>query len=164
MISIVVAHDRNLAIGKDNDLPWQISEDLKRFKEVTLGHPVIMGRKTFESIYNRLKKPLPGRQNIVISSQLNNMEDVTIARNLQKAIDAADVSNEIFIIGGARVFEEAIKKQLADRMYVTYVDTEVEGDTFFLPYDETNWKLVEKMNSSNEKYNYSFLIYDRVKK
>lgn len=126
VISIIAAMAENRVIGRGNEMPWDIPSELRRFKERTMGHPVIMGRKTFESIGH----PLPGRKNIVISGQEDfSPEGCIVVRDLQSAITAAEGADEVFICGGESVFREAIP--LADRIYLTIIDEEFDGDTFF---------------------------------
>lgn len=130
MISIIAALDEKRGIGKAGQLPWHISEDLKRFKEITLGHTVIMGRITFDSI----GKPLLNRKNIVISSQLQNLDgaikDLVFVNSLDEALEIA--KGDVFIIGGGQVYAESIEK--ADKLYLTLVEGDFNCDTFFPDY------------------------------
>ena len=124
IISIIAAMAENRVIGRGNEMPWDIPSELHQFKERTMGHPVIMGRKTFESIGH----PLPGRTNIIISGQQEFApEGCIVVRDLQAAITAGEGASEVFICGGESVFREAIT--LADRIYLTIIDEEFEGDT-----------------------------------
>jgi len=156
IISAIVAATENNAIGKDNKLPWHLPDDLKFFKKTTLGKPVLMGRKTFES----LEKPLPGRLNIVISHQKNLMlpEGVILCNNLNEGIERLEQENkeEVFIIGGGKIFEETI--DLWDRIYLTKVHTAVENATAFFPeIDHTHWKKIwEEYHEADERHQYSF--------
>lgn len=143
----------NGAIGKDNKLLWHISEDLKRFKKITSGHPVIMGRKTHESM-GRL---LPGRTNIIITRDAKyKVEGAEIASSLEKAIDIGERADkeEIFIIGGGQIYAQAI--EIAQKLYLTIVHKNVHGDTFFPDYSEFKKKVFEQ-KSSSERYEYTFL-------
>ena len=134
-ISFVVAVSRNGVIGRNGGLPWHISTDLKRFKAITMGKPLIMGRKTWESLP---KKPLPGRPNIVITRQKNYRAEGAIAvADVPSALAAAGVAGEICVIGGGEIFEMFLPQ--ADRIYLTEVDLEVDGDTFFPLIDPTQW-------------------------
>jgi dihydrofolate reductase len=140
-ISVVVAVGRdqqhNHVIGKDNKLLWHIPDDLKRFKEITLGHPVVMGRKTFESILAELGRPLPGRTNIVVTRDAQwNHPGVEVYHSLQAAFDRAAAldQDEIFIGGGTQLYTEAFPQ--IDRIYLTIIDAEAEGDAFFPDYAE----------------------------
>ncbi len=141
MISLVVAASLNNAIGKDNQLLWHLPNDLRFFKNITWGCPVIMGRKTFESV----GKPLPGRTNIIITRQQNWTAEGTItASGLNHAIELANNSGctDIFIIGGAEIYLLAMPQ--ADRIYLTRVHTHIEGDAFFPELDNTQWNLIEE--------------------
>ncbi len=127
MISIIAALDERRGIGKNGQLPWQLPEDLKRFKEITTGHTVIMGRKTFESI----GKPLPNRTNIIITNNLDfQAQDITIAYSLDEALEKA--KGDVFIIGGGEIFNQAILR--ADKLYLTLVKGDFNCDTFFPDY------------------------------
>jgi dihydrofolate reductase len=126
IISIIAAMAENRVIGRENELPWDLPSEHRRFKEITMGHPVIMGRRTFESIGH----PLPGRKNIIITAQQGfSCEGCTVVKDLQAAISACEGSDEVFICGGESVFREAMP--LADRIYLTIVEDEFYGDAFF---------------------------------
>lgn len=126
IISIIAAMSGNRVIGRENELPWDLPSEHRRFREITMGHPVIMGRKTFESIGH----PLPGRKNIVITTQQGfSPEGCTVVNDLQSAIAACERADEVFICGGEMVFRAAMP--LADRIYLTVIDEEFDGDTFF---------------------------------
>ena len=134
-IVLVVAVSRNGVIGRDGGLPWHISSDLKRFKAITMGKPLIMGRKTWESLP---KKPLPGRRNIVITRQKNyQAEGAVIVADVASALAAAGEVEEICVIGGGEIFTKFFAK--ADRIYLTEVDLEVEGDTRFPLVEPAQW-------------------------
>ena len=134
-ISFVVAVSRNGVIGHDGGLPWHISTDLKRFKAITMGKPLIMGRKTWESLP---KKPLPGRLNIVITRQKNyRAEGAVVVADVPSALKAAGAAEEICVIGGGEIFDMFLAQ--TDRIYLTEVDLEVDGDTFFPPLDPAQW-------------------------
>ena len=142
-IIIISAVAKNMTIGKDNDLPWKLPSDLKQFKKKTLGCPMIMGRKTWESFGS---KPLPNRPHIVISSQRMNFEydDVFHAFGLSEAIAKAKTFGKtIWVIGGQTIYEQAMS--IADRMYITHVDAEVDGDRHFPPIREDVWKPVSQV-------------------
>jgi dihydrofolate reductase len=154
-ISLIAAISENRVIGRDNALPWHIPEDLKRFKEITKGHPVIMGRKTYESI-GRL---LPKRTNIIVTRDMGYMVDgAVIVHSLNDALDIVANEGEVFIIGGGQIFEQAMK--IANKLYLTIVHTEIEGDAYFPDYSDFN-KEVFKKDSSNEKYTYTFLDLEK---
>ncbi len=160
MISLIAAMDKNRLIGKANGLPWHLPADFKHFKEVTMGKPIIMGRKTFESI----GKPLPGRKNIVISRKGFTAEGVFVVDSIDKALQAVENADEVMIIGGASFYEQMISR--ADRMYLTFVDAECEGDAWFPQFDIRDWDVIsESSYKSDPKNNYDFSIkvYQRKK-
>ena len=160
MVSIIVAVAQNGTIGDKNALLWHISEDLRFFKRTTSGHPVIMGRKTYDS----LGRPLPNRTNVVISRTAEHIEGCTIARSLEEAIAMFPADEEVFIIGGAQIY--ALALDVADRFYLTRVEHDYEGDTKFPEWDESQWQLVEQeAYPCGEKYPYPFAFerYERVK-
>lgn len=153
IISIISAVAENRAIGKNNELLWHIPEDLKRFKEITTGHVVIMGQKTFESI----GRPLPDRTSIVISDDLSfNPADAVIARSIEESIEKAKEieKEEIFICGGGSIYRQFMP--LADKLYLTIVEGNFEADTFFPDYSEFK-KIIKEEKGSDEKYKYKFI-------
>jgi len=150
IISIIVAKATNNAIGKDNCLLWHISQDLKRFKALTLSHPIVMGRKTFESI----GRPLPGRRNIVISRNFSH-DGVEVASSLQEALLMCKDDEEVFITGGGQIYKQAI--DIADRLYITDVFCEPEADTYFPEIDLSKWE----EQSREEHDGYAFVNYQR---
>ena len=160
-LTIIVAVGENNAIGKDNDLIWHLSNDLKRFKKLTNGHHIIMGRKTFESF----PKPLPNRTHIVITHQknYNAPSDVIIVNNLEDAIDAALGDDQPFIIGGGEIYKQAIS--IADKLEVTRVhDTFENADTFFPEIEDSLWKEINRTThdaDENHKHAFSFITYVR---
>lgn len=142
-IHIIAAIGKNLVIGRGNELLWPIPDDLKRFKQLTTGHPVIMGRKTFESIFASLGKPLPNRTNIVITRDPSyQREGVVVVHSLEEALDQARALDaaEMFVIGGAQIYEQALP--LADKLYLTLIDAEEDGDAYFPPYEHLFTKKV----------------------
>lgn len=158
MISIIAAISENRTIGKNNRLPWHIPEDLKRFKSLTLGHPIIMGRTTFESI----RKPLPGRTNIIVTRNKEfKAEGCVICNSLNEAINVAKRNNqgEIFIIGGGQIYEQAI--EFADKIYLTIVKGSYEGDAFFPDYAPFS-KIISKTDSKDKNYSYTFFELERA--
>ncbi len=156
-VSIIVAMAQGRVIGRDGDLPWHLPDDLKHFKTVTLGHPVLMGRKTFDSIHARLGKALPGRRNLVLSRdpayQAPGAETfVDLDQALQAAAEGA--TDELFVIGGAEIYRLALPR--ADRLYLTQVDAEVEGDTYFPPLG-SDWRQVsDELHAADSKHSYAF--------
>jgi len=162
-VSIIAALGTNNVIGRDNQLPWHMPADLKRFKALTSGHHLLMGRRTYESVGT----PLPGRITVVISRSPDYAPaGVAVARSLDEAISKAEAAGdpEIFVGGGTQIFEQALHR--ADRMYLTRVHAEPEGDTFFPEFDDVNeWKLVDAEHYEADErnpYPYSFLTYERA--
>ena len=157
--NIIVAISDNNAIGKDNALLWHISEDLRFFRRTTLGSPVIMGRKTFESI----GRALPGRVNIVISRGFSTGEDVEVASSLQEAFAIAESTNleKCFVMGGGQIYAQALEE--ADRMIVTHVHTVIEdADTFFPPIDPQVWTVAQRSEMFTDEetgFNFEFVEY-----
>ncbi|CAH1212314.1 IS1595 family transposase ISSsu9 [Paenibacillus allorhizoplanae] len=157
-ISFIFAMDRNRAIGVNNKLPWHLPGDLKFFKNVTMGHPILMGRKTYESI----GKPLPGRRNVILTQNTAyQAEGCEVIHSVDEAIDAFR-DQELFVIGGAEIFK--LFASHVNRMYITYIEDEFEADTFMSDLDLSNWTLVSsEQGERNEKnpYEYYFRIYER---
>ena len=157
MISLLWAMDENRAIGRNNQLPWHLPEDLKYFKRVTMGKPIAMGRKTNDTI----GRPLPGRENIVITRKQGvTIEGCTVIHDVKDILKRDD--EELFVIGGAEIFKEILP--FADRLYVTEIREEFEADTFFPEYNLSEWELIEStLGIKDEKnpYNYEFLVYQR---
>ncbi|MGF7532897.1 dihydrofolate reductase DfrA [Bacillus mexicanus] len=159
MISFIFAMDANRLIGKDNDLPWHLPNDLAYFKKVTSGHSIIMGRKTYESI----GRPLPNRKNIVVTSApASQFPGCTVVSSIKDVLDICSDSEECFVIGGAQLYTALFP--YADRLYMTKILHEFEGDRHFPEFDETDWKLVsaEKgIKDEKNPYDYEFLIYEK---
>ncbi len=153
--TIIAAVSKNGVIGKNGDIPWHYPEDLKHFKETTTGHPVIMGRKTFESLPEDYR-PLPGRENIVLTRSGVENDEVTEAGSLEEAYSkAAEESEEAFVIGGESVYRQSLPE--ADRMILTRVHDEFDGDTYFPEWDESKWEEVGR----DEREEISFVRYTR---
>jgi dihydrofolate reductase len=153
--SIIVAHDDKLGIGKNNQLLFRISADLKRFKAITMGHPIIMGRKTFESI----GRALPGRTNIVITRDQNySAPGCEVAHSLSQALDLAQSldDEEVFIIGGGEIFKLAMEQNLTDKIYVTKVKGDFKAEIFFPPYSSFKSTVFKKEGTEND-YQFTFL-------
>jgi len=160
-ISIIAALASNNVIGRDNEMPWHLPADLKRFKALTMGHHLVMGRKTFEAI----GRPLPGRTTVVVTRRgAFAAPDVVVAPSIDAALDTAHGDSEVFIAGGAEIYEQMIHR--ADRMYLTRVHADVGGDAFFPDFDDvTEWSLVDSEHHEPDEKNalpYSFLTYERV--
>ena len=160
ILSLIASVDKNLGIGKDNQLLWHLPAELKYFKKITSGNTVIMGRLTYESI----GKALPNRRNIVLSRNKDFVaEGCEVMEDLFSAIKSCKKNEEVFIIGGATIYRQAL--QVADKIYLTRVETTKEADAFFPEFSLSGWKLVHmEMHKADEKnkYNYTFSIYQRI--
>lgn len=133
-VAVIAAVSANGVIGQEGGLPWYYSEDLQYFKSVTMGSPVVMGRRTFESIVDRLGEPLPGRTNVVLTrSGLDTSEDVIVSQSLESGIDRAEelTDDTSYVIGGGSIFEQVIEDGLADRLVITHIDETYDGDTYW---------------------------------
>ena len=162
-VCIVAALARNRTIGRRNRMPWHLPEDLKRFKQLTLGHAVVMGRKTFESIIATLGKPLPLRDNIVITRSPDwNCAGCLIVHSLEAALVAAARSRDVFVIGGAEIY--ALAMPVAKRLYLTEIDCEFDGDTFFPEFDRSRWREISRdlrPAAGAQGFAYAFVEYER---
>ncbi len=160
-VSLICAMDRNRLIGNNNQLPWHLPADLKLFKKTTLGKPVIMGRKTYESI----GKALPGRQNIVITSRLDwSAANCDVANNVDQALELATGAEEVMLIGGASLYRQTI--DIADIIYLTIIDHSFSGDTWFPEFDLRHWKVAKREvfdSDQGNQYSFSFVKYIREK-
>ncbi|BFM49476.1 type 3 dihydrofolate reductase [Marinomonas sp. THO17] len=166
MLSLIVAMSTNRTIGINNALPWHLPNDLKYFKQATMGKPIVMGRKTFESI----GKPLPGRRNIVITrDDKYQAEGIDVVSSLEQAIALGEDiclvngQEEVMVIGGAQIYELALPK--ADRLYITHVDAEVAGDAFFPEVDWPSFTLMAEENfvaEGHNPYDYRFSVYQKT--
>ena len=164
--ALIVAMANNQTIGIDNSLPWHLPKDLQYFKKVTMAKPIIMGRKTFESI----GRPLPGRVNIVISRQdsyepkgVKVVDSLPAARELAESICLIDGVDEAMVIGGAQIYAQAIEE--ADRLYLTEVDAEINGDAWFPEFERSAWSEIGREDFLAEgpnPYNYSFIVLDKI--
>ncbi|HEV8656462.1 MAG TPA: dihydrofolate reductase [Candidatus Limnocylindria bacterium] len=161
-ISFVVAYDRKRTIGKDNKIPWRLPDDMRRVRQLTVGKPLIMGRRTWESI----GRPLPERTSIVLTrDRAFQCDGCLIARTPDEALKLAGAAPEIIVFGGAGVFEDFLPR--ADRIYLTEVDADVGGDTFFPPLDPGEWEVVEAVEHPADErhaYDFSFLTLDRKRR
>ena len=159
-LTIIAALSQNRVIGRNNDLAWDLPDDLQRFKRLTQGHHIIMGRKTYES----MGRPLPGRTNIVVTNQKDYKAPGCIVVNtLKDAIQKAENDSQPYIIGGGKIYEQALP--LADTMELTMIHAEVKGDTYFPEIDTSKWQIVAKStHPADEKHEYAFdfLTYQRV--
>ncbi len=161
MVSIIVAKSINNVIGINNSIPWHIPADLKMFKRLTNGNTIIMGRKTYESI----GKPLPDRFNIVVSSTMSKTESgILVVKNLDQAILKAPKDKNVFIVGGQRIYEEALNKNLVDKLYVTEIEKEFDGDTFFPEINTEMYYLEEKGELIQEEKTGLYFRYNTYSK
>ncbi len=166
LVSLIVAMASNRVIGRNNQLPWHLPNDLKYFKAVTMGKPIVMGRKTFESI----GKPLPGRVNIVVTTNpafaaegVRVVHSPDEALKLGKDIASLDGASEVMVIGGSQLYQEMLSR--AQRLYLTEVKAEVDGDTLFPPVDWSGWREREReefIAQGPNPYDYSFVVYERL--
>jgi dihydrofolate reductase len=163
-VNHIVCTSENWIIGKDGDMPWHIPEDLRFFKKTTMGCPVVMGRRTFESI----GRPLPGRLNIILTRDENYAvpDGVEVTNSIDNAIEIAkkaDLSpeiNDVFIIGGGEIYKQSMS--MIERLYLTRIHREIEGDTIYGPIDLSVFELTKREDMENETEKFSFLRYDRV--
>lgn len=156
MISLVAAVAKNGVIGKDGGLPWYLPEDLKRFRAMTTGKTVLMGRKTFESIMRRNNKPLPNRKNVVVTrdTAYQAPEGVIVFHDISEALESLK-NEDVMVIGGGQIYEQTIDR--ADALYITHVDQNIDGDVFFPKIDPSKWEKVDE-----EKHEgFSFVNYKR---
>ncbi len=161
LVSIIAAMDRNRLIGNNNQLPWHLPADLAHFKKLTMGKPIIMGRKTYESI----GRPLPGRTNIVLTRAATlQAEGVFVANSLQQALEHVASTDEAMIIGGSAIYKLALPR--ADRLYITYVENSYQGDAWFPEIDSAQWDIVATEHHPADQENLSdmkFVTYQRKK-
>ncbi|MBD8068077.1 dihydrofolate reductase [Bacillus sp. PS06] len=159
MISLLVAIDKNRLIGKDNDLPWHLPADLAYFKQVTMGHSIVMGRKTYESI----GRPLPGRENIVITrDESYSIEGCKVIHSIDEILQLNSADQELFVIGGSEIFKGILP--FADKLYLTEIDEEFEGDTYFPEIHFEDWELDSKekgVKDEKNPYDYYFCVYKK---
>lgn len=162
MLSIIVAVAKNNVIGKDNQLIWHLPEDLKRFKEITSGHTIIMGRKTFES----LGRVLPNRKHIILcnDADLNiNDENVTIVDDINRLGEYINKEEENFILGGATIYKLMLPK--VDKLYITKINQEFDGDVYFPEISEENWKITQRVKGKKDEknpYDYEYITYEKI--
>lgn len=157
-VSAVVAMSENRVIGLQNQLPWRLPEDLKRFRTLTLGHPILMGRKTFESI----GRVLPGRENLIISRQPDyRVKGARVFGAVQEAIDSCAETDELFIIGGAEIYRLTLDR--VERLYLTLVHQQIQGDAFFPEFSFTDFREVQRDVHQQNGLSYSFLVLDSVR-
>jgi dihydrofolate reductase len=157
-LTLVVAYAANRVIGRDNALPWKLPGDLAHFKRTTLGHPIVMGRKTWES----LGRPLPGRRNVVISRAADYAaEGATVVRDIDAALSACADTDEVFVIGGAQIYAAVLER--ADRIVATEVKADVDGDAYFPYLPAFRWREVSRQPQAEENgYAYDFVVYEKA--
>ena len=160
-VSIIAAMAENRVIGVNNTLPWRLPADLRHFRRVTTGHHVIMGRRNYESI----GKPLPDRTNIVVTRNPSyRAPGCLVKHSVEDALRSAQNDPEVFVIGGAEIYRQALDR--ADRLYLTLIHAEVQGDTYFPPIDEKHWREISRERHEPDGKNphaCTFLVYDRIK-
>jgi dihydrofolate reductase len=157
-VSSIVAISENHVIGKDNKLLWHLPKDLKHFKDTTTGHTVIMGRKTYDSV----GKPLPKRRNIIVTRQTITIEGCEVVNSIEAALALCKSESEVFVVGGAEIYKQAMK--LTDRIYLTIVHQNFDGDSFFPEIDDTEWKEVSREDFEPDAKNlipFSFITLER---
>jgi dihydrofolate reductase len=159
VVAIVVAHSTNRVIGRDGALPWRLPSDLRRFRELTSGHTVLMGRRTYESLPDAFR-PLPGRRNLVLSAEASySPEGAEVFSSLAAALDACE--GDCFVIGGEVTYRDALP--LCERLYATEIEAELEGDAFFPELDPAQWRLVEDAGRQVEnELSFAFRTYERA--
>ncbi|MFY0603082.1 MAG: dihydrofolate reductase [Flavobacteriaceae bacterium] len=161
MITIIAAIGMRNELGKDNDLIWHLPADLKRFKKITTGNYIIMGRNTFESI----GKPLPNRTSVIITRNMTYRQPgCLVVHSIEEALEVSKNQHEVFIIGGAEIYRQCIEKGLADKLDITQVHQEFEADVYFPEIKEESWELISKEDfkaDEKNKHDYSFLSYKK---
>lgn len=163
MLTAVVGMAHGNVIGRQNDLPWYLPADLKHFKQLTTGHTVVMGRNTCDSIIARLGHALPNRKSVVITrDKTYQPEGVTVVHSVEEALHLVD--GEADILGGQQIYEQTLP--YLDRLYITEVDADIDGDTYFPEYDSSQWREVSRESHSKDDknpYDYSFVVLDRIR-
>ena len=153
---MIVARSRNHVIGKDNQMPWKISADLQFFKKVTMGYPIIMGRKTWESI----GRPLPGRRNIVVSRNVNYLAlGAELVGSLEQALDSLKEFKRVLVIGGQQLFNQAFP--LADELFITEFEIQVNGDTYFEIPDPSDWQEIDRVQEKEGEIEFAYVTLRR---
>lgn len=156
---MIAAMTRNHVIGINNTLPWRLPADLKQFKTITMGKPILMGRKTFESI----GKALPGRTNIILTQQSFNAPECLIVHSIPEALQLVQDYEEVIVIGGAQIYQTLLP--FATRLYLTIIETELEGDAFFPKWNNNEWKIVQETyreKDNDNPYDLRFMVLERM--
>lgn len=160
-VSLIVAVSENGVIGRDGGLPWRLSKDLRRFKQLTMGHHLVIGRRTWEEV----GAPLPGRTMVVVTRERRFAADgVLVAHSLDEALELARDDDEPFIGGGAEIYRMALEQSLVDRLYITRVHADIEGDTVFPEIDLEAWRLISREDHDRDdknQYPFSFMVYEK---
>lgn len=161
-INIIVAYNQKHVIGKDNDIPWRLPADLAHFKQTTMGCPIVMGRKTRES----LGRPLPGRVNIAITrDKAYQAEGTTVVHSLSEGIAKAQAGyGDVFIIGGGEIYKQALLEGVVDRVYATEIYADMDGDTYFPVLDASEWQEISREKQAEQNgLHFDFVVYERIK-
>lgn len=159
MINVIAAHDQNRLIGAEGQIPWHLPIDMKHFRELTIGNVVVMGRRTYESI----GRPLPKRENIVISTSVSEIDGCTVVSTFEQAIDIANELGEIWVIGGAQVY--CLAMPVADQLHITEIDAAFSGDVYFPQINANIWKIASEEHHNADQdnpYNLTFRVYERL--
>lgn len=165
IISLIAALSKNRVIGKNNDLPWHLPDDMKYFMQTTKSHHVIMGRKNYESIPEKFR-PLPNRTNIVVTRQQNfSAPNCVVVNSIEAALDIAFKNNEheVFIIGGSEIYNQGLSS--ANKLYLTEIDADIEGDTYFPNFNISEWQELSRIHHSideRHKYAFDFVVYEKI--
>lgn len=168
-VSLIVAIAKNHVIGKDNDLIWFLPKDLKYFKDTTAGHHVIMGRKNYDSIPDQFR-PLPNRVNIIVTRQKDYTADsdkVVVVNSIEEGIAYAKAQgdSEPFVIGGGQIYKYALDNGLIDRMYITHINNDFEGDTYFPEFDDATWKKISVTKNKKDhrhEWDFDYIVYEKA--
>ena len=156
-VAIIAAMDAHRVIGAGQEIPWRLPEDMSRFRSLTMGKPIVMGRRTFDSI----GRPLPGRRTVVVSSQMTSSPGVEVVATLTEAVSLVSDTDEIMVCGGEALYREALG--IADRMYLTHLDESFAGDVRFPDVDWNGWSIVERERVSESAHPHVNVIYERVR-
>jgi dihydrofolate reductase len=165
IISLIAALSKNRVIGKDNDLPWHLPDDMKYFMQTTKLHHVVMGRKNYQSIPEKFR-PLPNRTNIVVTRQQNfNAPNCVVVNSIEAALEIANANSEqeVFIIGGAEIYNQGLAS--ANKLYLTEIDAEINGDTYFPTFNKSDWREVSRIHhpiDDRHKYAFDFVVYEKI--
>jgi dihydrofolate reductase len=165
IISLIAALSKNRVIGKDNDLPWHLPDDMKYFMQTTKAHHVIMGRKNYQSIPEKFR-PLPNRTNIVVTRQQNfDAPNCTVVNSIEAALEIARNNNEheVFIIGGAEIYNQGLAS--ANKLYLTEIEAEINGDTYFPDFNKSEWREMSRVHHTTDerhKYAFDFVVYEKI--